>query len=162
MKRRGKAARSLVVGLLMLALSLTVFFHSARRKYREDEVEVRLSVSLSSLFPELTEALLLEDTFLLDGRFALAVEDCALTPSLLRFYDGTEHLEFTVPSARKKDATLLLTGKARQHSFGYALGGVRTVNVGMNLTLYGERCKIYGRVSAIEVLGSAVDSDFSP
>lgn len=161
MKNKNKTLLSLLAGFFILALSLTLFFHIVTRLQRKNEVKVHLVVSLSSLFPELCEALDLEEKLLLDGRFPLEVVDCTLTPSLLRFYNGADGLEFTVPSSRVKDATLVLTGKARAHPFGYALGGVRTVNVGMNITLYGERCKIYGRVSSIQVLTDESEIDFS-
>ena len=152
MKIKKKALWSLLTGLLTLALSLTIFFHISSRMRREHEVEVRLTLTLSSLSPEICDALCSEGEFLLDGRFPLAVSNFSLTPSLLRFYDFTKRCEFTIPSARKKDATLELTSKARSHPFGYALGGIRTVNVGMNVTLYGKRCKAFGRIDTIDVL----------
>ena len=152
--RSKKTLRALLSGILFLALSLTVFFSVAARIHRENEVELRITLSISSLLPALCDALSDEEMLYLDGRFPLEVSACTLSPSLLRFYDGTRQCEFTVPSTRTKDATLTLIATARAHPFGYALGGVRTVNVGMSLTLYGKRCKIFGQVCAIEVLDS--------
>ena len=150
MRAKGKRGRSLLLGLLTLALSLSLFLHILTLVYRKHEVEIELTVSLSSLMPELATALEEETVLSLDGRFPLSVRSLTLTPSLLRFYDAAVGCEFTVPSRKYSDSELILTAKAREHPFGYALGGVRTVTVGSGVTLYGERCKIYGTVSAIQ------------
>ncbi len=146
---RKKTAKSLLVGALTLMLSLVLFLHFSARSYREHEVEIELVIVSERLFPELCEVLCEEEILSLDGRFPLEVISCRQTSSLLRFYDGEGGYEFTVPSKKYSDYEITLRTKAREHPFGYALFGVRTVNVGMGVTLLGSRCKIYGTISSL-------------
>ena len=152
MKKRGKALTiSLLSGIGILSLSLVLFFHICARKQRMNEVEVQLVLVTEKAFPELCDALREEGVFYLDGRFALEVVSYTERPSLLRFYDGERGVEFTVPSTMYSDYEITLRAKAREHPFGYALGEVRTVNVGMGVVLFGENCKVYGKIVALSV-----------
>ena len=150
--RTHSVARSVLAGLLVLFLSLCLFFHILERRQKAHEVNIRLELSIEHLIPEVCEALEGEEMLLLDGRFPLRISSSTSTPSLLRFYDATKECEFTVPSKKYSDYKIVLETTAREHPFGYAVGGVRTVNVGMGLTLLGQRCKIYGTLSSLEVL----------
>ena len=151
MRRRHRHARSLLLGALSLMLSLVLFFQISRQLYRTHEVEVELVVTARELFAEQCEALEEENVLFLDGRFPLALSRTFSSPSLLRFYDSERGSEFTVPSVRYSDYELTLHATGREHAFGVAIAGVRTVNVGMSLTLYGANCKIYGTVSELSV-----------
>lgn len=151
MRKKKEFSTSLLVGFGSLALSLVLFFHISHLVEKEHEVEIDLVVSASMLFPELCDVLAEEEVFLLDGRFPLQVLDCTRSPSLLRFYDGEKECEFTIPSKKYSDCEITLRARAREHPFGYALKGVRTVNVGMGATLFGKECKLYGKISSISV-----------
>ena len=151
-EEKGKKRKSLLFGVLTLAFSLTLFFHILSLRQEKNEVEISITLTAMQISPELGEQLEKEDTLSLDGRFPLLVTSCTASPSLLRFYDGERACEFTVPSKKYSDYQLTLTAKARAHEFGYALGGVRTVNVGMGVTLFGKTSKIYGTISALKVI----------
>lgn len=137
--------RSLLSGITILSVSLVLFFHISMRRQKMNEVDAHFVFVTEQAFSELCEAIEEEEVFYLDGRFPLEVLSCTQRPSLLRFYDGERGVEFTVPSALYSDYEITLRAKAREHPFGYALGGVRTVNVGMGVVLFGENCKVYGK-----------------
>lgn len=150
MKRSDKRrARSFLVGILSLMLSVVLFLHICQRSYQKNEVDLVLVVVARELFREQSEALVGEEVLFLDGRFPLSVLQYVRTPSVLRFYDGEAQCEFTTPSGKYSDYEITLLSSAREHSFGFAIGGLRTVTVGTGITLYGERCKVYGTVSSL-------------
>ena len=150
MKKKRKAlVVSLLSGIGILSLSLVLFLHISMRQQKINEVDVQFVFVTERAFPELCEAIVGEEVFYLDGRFPLEVLSCAERPSLLRFYDGERGVEFTVPSSMYSDFEITLRAPAREHPFGYALGGVRTVNVGMGVVLFGENCKVYGKIVAL-------------
>lgn len=131
-------------GMLLFSLSLCISLHLYQVLREENVEEIEITLRAEHLPPEVCEALASEERLLLDGRFSLCMVDTFASPTPLRFYDANDHCEFTVPSKKYTDVDITLRAVAREHPFGAALYGVRTVNVGMHLSLYGERCKIYG------------------
>ncbi len=130
--------------LFSLCLSFVLFLQIYGQMTKIEETEVTFTIRCEHLGAEVCEAIATEEIFYLDGRFPLYVNEISFSPTLLRFYDGEEKCEFTVPSKKYSTLTLSLSAPARTHSYGAAVGGVRTVNVGMGLSLYGDRTKLYG------------------
>ena len=136
--------RGIFFGILLLGLSFAVFAHVFTLLRKEKEQPIEITLLSEHLPPEICDALQHEERFLLDGRFALYTVDLQVRPTLLRFYDGSQGCEFTVPSKKYSDCELTLQTVAARTPFGVALCGVRTVNVGMKLSFFGERTKLYG------------------
>ena len=136
---------------LFFCLSLCVLLHLFELLHRQKSRELELVLRAEHLPPELCLALEDEECFLLDGRFALYKTEAVSSPTLLRFYDAADQCEFTVPSKKYSDVEITLHAVAREHPFGMALYGVRTVNVGMHLSLFGQRCKIYALCTELRV-----------
>lgn len=139
-------------GILFFALSLCLSLHVFNLLHKQSEHPIEITLHAEHLPPEVCEAIVGEQRLLLDGRFALYKVDELLSPTLLRFYDANDKCEFTVTSKKYSDLEITLQAVAREHPFGMALYGVRTVNVGMHLALFGERTKIYGTCVGMRVL----------
>lgn len=143
---------AVLCGALSFALSCCVLFHLFSLIYEKEACEVEITLSAQHLPPELCEALEGEQTLLLDGRFALFKTNEVFSPTLLRFYDSKEGCEFTVMSKKYSDLTLTLRSVGRKGSFGIALYGVRTVNKGMSLSLFGEKSKLFGTCIGVRII----------
>jgi hypothetical protein len=141
-----------------LALPFCILLHVFALLQGDGKGEVEITLRAQHLTEEVCEALAEEQTLLLDGRFALYKIEQHISPSLLRFYDVDEQCEFTVPSKKYSDLEITLYTVAREHPFGMALYGVRTVNVGMHLSLFGEKTKVYATCIGIQPLKTPPES----
>ena len=141
-----------LIGILLFGLSLCISLHLVALIYKEQEHAVEIKILAERLPPEVCEAIKNEEKLMLDGRFALYKSKEAFSPTLLRFYDAEELCEYSVPSKKYSNLEITLQAAARRSSFGAALYGVRTVNVGMRLSLYGERTKLFATCIEIRIL----------
>lgn len=144
--------KTLLYAILLAGMLLCTFLHALSFFKGEKVHQVVITLRAEHLSAEVCEAISKEERLLLDGRFALSIGEAMIYPTPLRFYDSRAGCEFTVPSKKYSDLEITLYASARSHPYGVALYGVRTINVGMNLSLYGEKSKLYGRCIDIRVL----------